>query len=242
MKQETGCSRRSLAWAAFAIFFSAVFFQGPFVQAQQADNGPRARDPFILGPSTPIRTYTSAEAVNWTRDFILSPTEARDRVVLYAYDVGDVDQAFFKKIQKQILEQNPKIAVVSSLSDGKIRFSGKEVGFIGVPIILDVHNEPVVRTFIDTLDSLESYKRVVPAIMALSALKTSGIDPEHFKRDWKDLTQGTQWSGKIATSIKVEGNDKFGVYVASATAWDSKQNPPQTMAKLSEVAKISYRY
>jgi hypothetical protein len=235
--------RTLLRVPTLVILIATVFAQPTFGQAQQAENNQSPSDPFILGPSSPIREYTSREAINWGRDFVFSPTEARNRVVLFAYDFRDVDEAFFQKMQTQILEKSPKIAVISSLPKKKLRFTGNESGFFGVPIILDGRNEPIVRNFVKALDNLESYERIVPAIMALSALKTNGIDPDYFAPNWTNLTYDRPWSGKIATSIQVDGKYKFTIYIASATGWDITQNPPEAMATLSEVSsKISSRF
>jgi hypothetical protein len=243
MIRKSFCWWRIIYRTAPGLVASLLLTQTIFAQDHPVGGNKAESDPFILGPSTPIKIYTSREALNWGRDFLFSPAEARDRVVLYAYDFSEVDQGFFQKIQMQLLEKNPKIAVISSLPKQKLRFSGKESGFFGVPIILDVRNEPVVQKFVKALDSFESYERVVPAIMALSALKTNGIDLDYFSPDWNGLTYDHPWSGKIATSLPVEGNYKFTIYIASATGWDITQNPPEAMTTLSEVAsKISSRY
>jgi hypothetical protein len=246
MVEEIGSLRRSFKWSIIGLLVVAFSTQIVLVWAQQPQSSKTAEsDPFILGPLTSVKAYTSTEVLSWGKDFIFSPTEARDRVVLYAYDFSAVDEAFFHQIQSQLLEEHPKLAVVSRLPKKMLRFSGKETGFRGVPIIVDGRNEAIVRNFVQSLDNLESYERVVPAIMTLAALKTIGIDPDYFSPDWKAITYDHRWSGQIATSIPVKGY-KHVIYLASSTGWDASQNPAEAMARLSEItdkiSKVSFRY
>lgn len=222
------------------LIVSLAIFGGALISNGHAEEGTDTKkpqnDPFILGPSMAVKSYTSREALQWGADFLLAPTAAKDRVVLYAYEIPSDDDAFFKKLKNQLTEQKPKIAVISTLPTKKLRFLGNESGYFGVPIILDTSNNAIVGNFVSIISSAKGYQRLLPAIMTVSALKANGIDLSA-GLDWKNVQYEKPWSGKLATTIRIPGTYHYTTYVASASGWDVSQNPPETIATLSELEK-----
>jgi hypothetical protein len=231
----------SLAGVVFTFF---IFWSGTIAQersAKELSPPPGEKqviaDPFVLGPWLPVKAYDGNEAVKWGVDFMLSPSGAKDRIILYAYDLSEVDAEFFRKLKEQLINKQPKIAIIASLPSRKIVFLGRENGYFGVPIILDGSNKPILKSFISTIAETEKARQFVPAIIAVSALKTSGLDVDKINT-WKQLTFEQPWSGLVATSIKIAGSYKPTPYIASLTGWDISKNPPETMATLSELEQL----
>jgi hypothetical protein len=192
-----------------------------------------SKDPFILGPWLPLRTYNRGEAVRWAADFVFSPSAAKDRVVLYAYDLAVVNSNFFEALQNQITSSNPYIAVVSDALSKKLTFLGNDVGYFCVPIILDGQNKFIVSSFINEV-AHKRKNRFLPAVIAVSALKTTGLGLDTFQ-EWNRLAFERPWSGVIGTSIPISGPYKVTMYVASRTGWDTTKNPRETFATVSEL-------
>jgi len=189
-------------------------------------------DPFILGSWMQLKAYSKNEAIDWGLDFLIAPSRAKDRVVLYTYDPSAVDHRFFGKLEDQINNSQPKIAVVSDLSEQKLVFRGIQDGHFGVPVILNISNKSIVRDFVAGVADADKASRFLSAAIAISARKTRGLDfgprppPTEIERPW---------SAAIASSIPVEGPYRATRYVALGEGWDSCKNPPGTFATVSEL-------
>ena len=228
--------------AAMLLIGVAEYFSAGLTNAQNKPdpsvgnltNGqPNSKDPFILGPWLPLRAYNSSERLQWAADFVLSPSSAKDRIILYSYDLSELDVNFFVKLEDQIHKSDPKIAVVSSVLSRKLTFFGNDVGYFCVPIILDGQNKEIVGDFIKEVEQ-KRQNRFLPSVIAVSALKTTGLDLDTM-REWNRLAFERPWSGVLATSIPISGPYKPSMYVASRAWWDVSKNPPETFATLSEL-------
>ncbi len=191
------------------------------------------QDPFILGPLTPLRQYNSSEAVQWGVDFIISPSGAKDRVVLYAYDLGNVDSEFFRKFETLMIERKAKIAVVSNSFSQKFVFLANEGGFFGVPIIADGRNKSIVRDFVAAIAQPKTASRFLAAVVAVALLKSGGLGVEAI-RQGNQIAFERPWQGVIASSLPIAPY-KATKYIASSAAWDLTRSPPEAIATLSEL-------
>ena len=239
---------RALCLPLFFVALAVCFLVEP-INAQDAayssnssatKGEPNPKDPFILGPWLPLRAYSKGEVIRWGADFIFAPSAAKDRVVLYAYDLAVVGSDFFEALQKQITLSDPDIAVVSNILSRKLTFLGNDVGYFCVPIILDGQNKIIVGDFIREVE-YKRENRFLPAVIAVSALKTTGLDLDTMK-EWSHLAFERPWAGVLGTSIPIPGPYKPTMYIASRAGWDTTKNPPETFATVSELENRISQY
>jgi hypothetical protein len=203
-------------------------------QQQQGSVSKQSSDPFILGPWVPVRVFNSNEALQWGIDFVVSPVSAKDRVVLYAYDVSKVDLEFFRKLNDAIVNARPDLAVISSLPGSGSPLLGTDIGSFCVPVILDPRNEPVVRDFISALGDTQKSVAFLHAVVAVAAMKRGGFEANIVK-----LSDDSPWSPMIASSIPILGDYKPIKFVAAShSGWDVTKTPGQLMVTLSELEKV----
>lgn len=196
-----------------------------------------APDPLVLGPSLPVKNYGSREAWRWGLDFIFAPTNAKDRVILYAYGLNNTDDEFFAKFEELILTQRPRLALISIPQKRNFVFLGNEQGTYGVPVLLDPTDAALVRSFVSTLRLSKEGDHFIPAVVAAAALKTLGVDLDSID-DASKITFLRAWKGKIATSVPVAGTYKSTAFVASVAGWDATKNPFEAYSRLSDLKHL----
>jgi hypothetical protein len=201
---------------------------GQSTTTNAAPDASRQKDAFALGPSLPVKPLDSNETIRWGVDFVLSPGTARDRLVLYAYDLAHVDAGFFESFEEQIVREKPKIAIVSGLSSRKNDpFANK-----AVPIFLDAKSLPTIENFISTISTPEMAQRFLPAALAVSGLKTNGVKLDAIP-DFSKLSIDSTRSALIASSIPIPGPYQPLTYVASTAGWvEDPSGPAVTLPEL----------
>lgn len=80
--------------------------------------------------------YDATESVKWAIDFVVAPDRARDRQVMVAYDIEDVDAGFLAKLLDAANKRGLKIAVVKKDDRWNLRTVGEKSGYYGLAVTL----------------------------------------------------------------------------------------------------------
>jgi hypothetical protein len=232
------------AFFAFGFFGLIILGLLGTTQAQEANSLPSGvpqaqvgTDPFILGRQFPVNLYNPSEAVQWGFDFVISPSSAKDRVVLYAYDIQKTDAEFLRNLENLVFEKRPLIAIISSSVSTSSEAAKKGKDF-AIPIVLDAQNKSFVSNFISILSDPSKSRRIVPAVIVVSALKSQGVDVDWERATSRRASLDQRWSGLIASSIPISGHSKPLVYIGLKSDWDVSKNPPYTAATQSELQQV----
>src|SRR5258708_39053395 len=86
-----------------------------------------------IGAPAVFAPYTTTDAITWAADLVIAPKRARDRQVMYAYDMSQLDPLEFKGLSEAARKDDLKVAVIAAQGPA-VKVVGGTDGFYGTPV------------------------------------------------------------------------------------------------------------